>query len=234
MNIALLTAGGTGSRMGLEIPKQFLHVNDKPVIVYTLEAFERHPGIDEIIVVVLEGWEEVLKAYAKQFNISKLKYVVTGGPDGQSSIKNGLDELAKYHDSNEIVVLVHDGNRCLVSSQIISDSLATYAANGSAVACIPCVEAVFISEDKHTSTETIQREKLFRTQTPHVYKLADLLSAHEEAKLKGITGSTASCTLMQQLGKKVYFSVGSELNIKITTTEDLELFKAIIKYRESK
>ena len=232
MNIALLTAGGVGSRMGLEIPKQFIHVNDKPVIIYTLEAFEKHPSIDAIIVVVLEGWEEVLKSYAKQFRISKLKWVVVGGKNGQESIYNGIQKL-KSEINKDATILVHDGNRSLISSQIISDSLVTFSTHGSAVAAIPCVEAVFESTDKVSSNRSINRELLLRTQTPHVYRLSELLTAHEEALKKNITDSTASCTLMQALGKKVYFSRGSELNIKITTAEDLELFKAIIRHRMS-
>ena len=228
MNVALLTAAGTGTRMGQDIPKQFIHIDNKPILIHTLEAFQNHPSIDAIIVVTLASWIEVVKAYAKQFNITKLQWVVEGGATGQESIKKGLDEL-KEHISLDDVVLVHDGNRSMVSSEIISDSLVKFKKYGSAVAAIPCVEAVFRSDDDGiSSTVSVPREQLFRTQTPHTYTLGKLLWAHEEAAKKGITNTAASCTLMQQLGEKVYFSKGSEENIKITTTDDLRIFQALL------
>ena len=125
--------------------------------------------------------------------------------------------------------MIHDGNRCMVSSEIISDSLAKFKKYGSAVAAIPCVEAVFRSDNNGaSSTISIPREQLFRTQTPHTYTLGKLLWAHDEAAKKGIKETAASCTLMQQLGETVYFSKGSEENIKITTVDDLMIFKALL------
>ena len=227
MNIALLTSAGNGTRMHQDIPKQFMHVDNRPVIIHTLEHFENHPSIDAIIVVTLESWKDVLWAYAKQFGISKLKWVVNGGDTGQESINNGLRELSK-HCSQEDVVMVHDGNRCMVSQEIISDSLAVFRDKGSAVAAIPCVEAVFKSADGKESQESIPREQLWRTQTPHTYTLGKLLWAHERAAELGIEETAASCTLMQQLGETVYFSKGSEENLKITTVEDLKIFEALL------
>ena len=148
--IALLTAAGVGSRMKQDIPKQFLHIENKPLIIYTLEVFQAHPSIDSIIVVCLDGWQNILKAYADQFNIDKLEYIVSGGRTGQESIKKGIDELKKYYPEDSIV-LVHDGNRGLVSQEIISDALSTYFQKGSAVAAIPCNEAIFNSDDGITS-----------------------------------------------------------------------------------
>ena len=125
--------------------------------------------------------------------------------------------------------MIHDGNRCLVSGEIISDSLATFKKHGSAVAAIPCVEAVFKSKDNGISSNiSIPREQLFRTQTPHTYTLEKLLWAHSQAKEKGIVNTAASCTLMQELGDKIYFSRGSEENLKITTVDDLMIFKALL------
>lgn len=232
MNIALLTAAGTGTRMHQDIPKQFIHVDNKPVIIHTMEAFQKHPSIDAIIVVTLESWEEVLWAYAKQFNISKLQWVVKGGETGQASILNGLNKLSEEYPDKDITVMVHDGNRPLITSEIISDSLATFAKWGSAVAVIPCTEVVFESEDGISSHVSTEREKLFRTQTPHTYKLEDLLWAHKEAKKKNIKGTAASCMLMKELGRETYFSKGSEENLKITTLEDLKIFKALLHTRQ--
>ncbi len=230
-NIVLLTAAGVGSRMHQDIPKQFIHVDNKPVIIHTMEAFQRHPSIDAIIAVTLDSWKDVLWAYAKQFNITKLKWVVNGGESGQESIKNGLLKL-KEEGHEDDVVLVHDGNRPLVSSEIISDSLATYAKYGSAVAAIPCTEVVFESEDGISSHVSTDREKLFRTQTPHTYKISTLLEAHAEAAKRGLKATAASCMLMKELGRETYFSKGSEENLKITTTEDLRIFKALLHTRQ--
>lgn len=227
MNIALLTAAGNGTRMGQDIPKQFMHINNKPLIIYTMEKFQNHPAIDAILVVTLPAWIEVLKAYAVQFNITKLKWVVQGGKTNQESIYNGLMEL-QAHCAPDDVVMVHDGNRCMVADEIITDSLSIFQKYGSAVAAISCVEAVFFSEDGQTAASFVPRERIIRTQTPHTYTLEKLLWAHKEAQKRGITNTTASCTLMSELGEKVYFSKGSEENFKLTTTEDIRIFRALL------
>lgn len=231
MNIALLTAAGVGNRMHLDIPKQFLCIEGKPVILYTMEAFQKHPQIDAIIVVTLRNWEETVHAYAKNYGIDKLKWIAIGGRTGQESIKNGVNELAKYCDKND-VVMVHDGNRPFVSDEIISDSLATFQEYGSAVAAMPCVEAIFRSPNGKASNDSIPREQLFRTQTPHTYTLGKMLWAHERAEELGIENTTATCVLMQMLGERVYFSRGSDKNIKLTTQDDLDIFKAMLKKGE--
>ena len=228
MTVALLTAAGTGSRMGQDIPKQFMYVEDKPLIIHTMEAFQKHPSIDKILVVTLPAWIEVLRAYSKQYNITKLEWIVPGGETGQESILNGLLELKKHCSENDII-MIHDGNRCNVSSDIISDSLVTYNMKGGAVAVIPCVEVVYYSDDTGESgNKTFPRENLYRTQTPHTYSLKKLLWAHSMAKEKNIVKSAATCELMTELGEKIYFSKGSELNLKITTIDDLLIFKALL------
>lgn len=227
MNIAILTAGGIGSRTHQDIPKQFLNVENKPILIYTLEAFQSHPNIDEICVVILEGWDQILWAYAKQFNITKLKYVVTGGATGQESIYNGLKAVRADHPNNDVVI-IHDGNRPMVDHNVITDNLVKQGIYGSAVATIPCTEVVFVSENKMDSNKSIPRENLQRTQTPHSYYLGELWDAHTQAASRGITNTAASCSLMEALGKKTYFSKGSEKNLKITTVEDIEIFKALL------
>ncbi|MBH0082839.1 2-C-methyl-D-erythritol 4-phosphate cytidylyltransferase [Salinibacterium sp. SWN167] len=234
MITALLTAAGTGSRMKQDIPKQFMHVKNKPLIVYTLEAFQEHPSIDAIVVVTLPSWIDVVSAYAKQHGITKLQAIVPGGASGQESINNGLLKIRADGASDDDIVMIHDGNRCLVSSEIISDSVAVFKAKGSAVAAIPCVEAVFRSHDEGaSSTVSIPREQLFRTQTPHAYTLGKLMWAHEQAKLQGVEDTAASCVLMQELGETVYLSAGSEQNLKITTMDDLYIFESILDARKS-
>lgn len=231
MNIALLTAAGSGVRMHQEIPKQFMHVDNMPLIIHTLRCFETHPGVDAIIVVTLDSWTDVLWAYAKQLGIAKLKWVIPGGDTGQESILLGLREIAR-HCSPDDAVIIHDGNRPMVSAEVISDGLATYRERGCSVAAIPCVEAVFRCADGVSSTESLPREELWRTQTPHIWPLGELLWAHDEAAKRGITNTAASCTLMQKLGQEIFFSRGSEMNLKITTVEDLRIFEALLHTRQ--
>ena len=231
MNIAMLIAGGSGQRMNQDIPKQFINVNDKPVIVYTMEAFQRHPNIDAIEVVCLEGWQEILKAYAKQFNITKLRWITQGGENGQASIYNGLKVL-KENCNLQDMILIHDAIRPMVSQEIISDCISKCNLYGSAITVIPCVEAVLYSDNRISAEESIDRSTLMRTQTPQAFYLSKLLWAHEEAKKKGITNSIATCTLMIELGEQVHFSAGSEKNIKLTTTDDIEIFKALLQSKK--
>lgn len=232
MNIALIIAGGSGQRMNQDIPKQFLNVNDKPVIIYTLEAFQRHPNIDKIEVVCLDGWQEILRAYCKQFGITKLANVVEGGENGQSSIRNGLWDLKEMYDENDLV-LIHDAIQPMVSEEIISDAIRVCKKYGNSISVIPCAEAMLKTEDGVSSLEQIPRDNLKRTQTPQTFVLKDIVAAHEEALEKGITNSVASCTLYIELGKKLYFSAGSEKNIKLTTPDDIDIFKSLLVTRKS-
>lgn len=226
-NIALIIAGGSGNRMGQNIPKQFLTVNERPVIIYTLEAFQKHPEIDEIAVVCIEGWQSVLQAYANQFNITKLKYIVAGGKNGQDSIRNGVFELEKKHNSEDIV-LIHDAIRPMVSAEIISDCIRVTKEKGNAITVIPCAEAMIETEDGVVSVGSYPREKLKRTQTPQGFHIGDICNLHRKALKMGVTNSVASCTLMIEMGEQVYFSIGSEKNIKLTTVEDIDIFKALL------
>lgn len=214
--------------MNHDIPKQFIHVFDKPLIIHTLDAFQRHSDIDAVYVVCIKGWEDVLSSYLRQFGITKSRGIVLGGTTGQASIRNGLLEIAKHHEKNDIVI-VHDGNRPMVSQDVISDCLVKVRQYGSGIAAIPCQEAMLYTDDKVSSNVLgAPREKLMRTQTPHAFPLGKLLDAHARAEKAGITGTVASCTLMLELGETVYFSVGSETNIKVTLSEDLDLLKALM------
>ncbi|MCQ2451106.1 MAG: 2-C-methyl-D-erythritol 4-phosphate cytidylyltransferase [Clostridia bacterium] len=232
MNIGLLIAGGVGARMHQNIPKQFLTVEERPVIVYTLEAFQRHPDIDVIAVVCVEGWEHVLEAYANQFNITKLKHIIPGGKNGQDSIRNGVYELEKHYSADDIV-LIHDAIRPMVSEDIISDCIVKTRQHGCAIAVIPCAEAMVITDDSETSNEIFPRDNLKRTQTPQGFSIGKICDLHRRALEAGITNSVASVTLMVEMGEKVYFSAGSEKNIKLTTVEDIDIFKALLHVKRS-
>lgn len=231
-NIAMLIAGGSGNRMRQDIPKQFLTVNDRPVIVYTLEAFESHPEIDAIAVVCIEGWEQVLWAYAKQYKITKLQLVVPGGKTGQESIRNGVMELEKHYEPDDLV-LIHDAIRPMVSAEIISDNIRVAREYGNAIAAIPCAEAMLQTENGVVSAGLYPRDQLRRTQTPQAFRIGDICDLHRRALEAGITNSVASCTLKIEMGEQVYFSSGSEKNIKLTTVEDIDIFKALLAAKRS-
>ncbi len=232
MNIGLIIAGGSGARMHQDIPKQFLTVNEKPVIVYTMEAFQNHPEIDAIAVVCIEGWDNMLQAYAKQFNITKLECIVPGGENGQSSIRNGVYELEKRFSRDDIV-LIHDAIRPMVSNEIISDCIRVCKQYGNAITVIPCAEAMLTTEDQIISTGIYDRDKLKRTQTPHAFKIGNICDLQRKALEQGVTSAVASCNLAIEMGEQVYFSQGSEKNVKLTTVEDIEIFKALLEAKKS-
>lgn len=227
MNIGLIIAGGSGQRMHQDIPKQFLNVNDKPVIIYTLEAFQRHPNIDAIEVVCIDGWHEILGAYCKQFGITKLENIISGGKNGQDSIRNGVYDIASRHDDDDII-LVHDAIRPMVSEEIISDCIRVAKKHGNAISVVPCTAAMLSTEDGESSTGMIPRDNLKTTQTPQAASVGKLVWAHKEALRRGITASVATCTMFIELGEKLYFSLGSEKNVKLTTPDDVEIFKALL------
>ena len=227
MIAALLTAAGIGQRMHLETPKQFLRVRGKPILVHTLERFERHPDVDAILVVTLPDQIDEVRGYTTKFGMTKLRWIVAGGDTGQDSIRNGLTELTHHLESDDIV-LVHDGNRPMVSPDIISDAIRSCRLFGSGVPAIPCVEVTYLCDDLSLSGEPLPRERLRRTQTPHAYPLSTLVNAHKEAAVRGITGTAASVELLQRLGIPSRFSLGSETNLKITTRDDLAIFRALL------
>ena len=228
MNIGMIIAGGVGVRTHQDIPKQFINVNDKPVIVYTLEAFQRHPNIDAIEVVCLEGWHDIVRAYSKQFGITKLENIVNGGKTGQDSIRNGLYDIQKRYHGEDDIVVIHDAIRPMVSAEIISDNIRVCREWGNATAVIPCTSVMLKTEDAIISNEQIPRENLKITQTPQSYYINELVEIHKQAVKRDLLPSISSCALYIEMGKKVYLSAGSEKNIKITTSEDIDIFSALI------
>ena len=227
-NIALIIAGGVGARMGQDIPKQFINVFDKPVIVYTMEAFQKHPQIDAIEIVCIDDWKGALTAYAKQFGIAKLENIVSGGKCGQESIRNGLLDIASRHNGEDDIVLIHDAIRPMISEEIITDNIRVCREYGNAITVVPCTAAMLKTYDSLSTEEQVPRDNLKITQTPQSFFIRDILDAHKEALEKGITSSVASCTMYIELGRKLYMSKGSEKNLKLTTVEDIEIFKALL------
>ena len=235
MNIAIIIAGGVGSRMGLEVPKQFISVEGKPILIYTMECFEHHPMVDAIELVCLDGWQETARRYAEKFGITKLREIVTGGASGQESIRNGVYSLEGNCKDDDIVI-IHDGIRPLVDDSVLSDVIVKCQKFGNAVTSLPYNEQIFLIDDEFSTTRYIPRETLRRVSTPQAYKFGLLREKYHEAFEKniGIHGSSYTNTMMVDLGVRLYFAAGSDRNIKITNREDLDLFKGYVKARESR
>ena len=227
--IALIVAGGIGNRMGQDIPKQFINVYDKPVIIYTLEAFQKHPNIDAIYCVCLDGWHDVLKAYAKQFGITKLIGVCNGGATVQESIHNGVLAIQEVNDDD--IIVIHDGVRPLVDDSVLSDVIIKCKEYGNAVSSMPYNEQIFVEDSDNTTKQYIPRDTLRRVSTPQAYKYGKLLWAYKKAfdENIGIGTSSYTNTMMVDLGETLYFASGSDKNMKLTTKENLEMFKAYLK-----
>ena len=226
MNIAVILAGGSGKRTEQDVPKQFINVYDKPIIIYTLEAFERHPGIDGIIVSCLEGWGEILKAYAREYGITKLRWVINGGENGQESTKKAIYELKNVCRAGDIV-MIHDAVRPFVSSEIISDCIATCRRYGNGLSAIRFqAETIVRSQNGISGDEIIDRKDIMRVMTPQAYCYEKALWVLEEAERRSVTAVYIN-VLMAKLGERLYFSKGSAKNIKLTTMEDIDIFKAL-------
>lgn len=226
---AIIVAAGKGQRTRQDIPKQFINVYDKPIIIYTLEGFQKHPEISGIVVVCLDGWQDILKAYSKQYNITKLKKIVMGGNTVQESIRNGVFAMKEFCEDDDIVVL-HDGIRPMVDSEVLSDVIATCKKHGNGVTSLPYNEQIFKKKDEISTNEYIDRDTIRRVQTPQAYRFGKMFWAYTEAFEKeiGIYGSSYTNNMMVDLGETLYFAAGSDRNIKITTADDIELFKALL------
>lgn len=233
-NVALIIAGGVGSRMKAKIPKQFMRVNNKEVIFYTLEAFQKNRGIDAIVVVCLHGWEDTLKRGAEEYGITKMleqpNYgIVPGGDSGMHSLRNGMLYLKENYDEDSIIV-IHDAVRPLISQDIINANIAGVKRHGTAITTVPATEALLQTtpEDPDNSSVVVDRSQIARTQTPQSLRLSKFIWAHEQAVEKGIVDTVATCTLLVELGESVHLILGEGTNFKITTQEDIDLMKAYL------
>lgn len=237
MNIALVIAGGVGARMKTTIPKQFIKVNNKEIIFYTLEEFQNNRNIDAIVVVCLKGWEDFLFRGAKEYGITKMisqpdNGIVLGGNTGMASLRNGMFFLKENYD-HESIVLIHDAVRPLLNQNIINSNIAAVETFGTAITCIPTTEALLkiVEDNPAESTDIVDRNFIARTQTPQSLRLSKFIWAHEEAQKRGIIDTVATCTLLIELGEKVHLISGDTINFKITTKEDIELMRAYLKIR---
>ena len=234
MNTALIFAGGTGTRMtGAGKPKQFLELNGKPVIVYTIEHFENHPEIDSIDVVCKADWLDYMNKLVEKYCLKKVKWVVPGGSTSQESTRNGLYAVAKDQDPKDTIVLIHDGVRPLINSKVITDNIACVKANGNAITCAPAIETIVTSNDGSAIDSIIDRSICRLARAPQSFYLADIIGAHERAIAEGYDKMIDSCSLMTYYGVKLHVVDGPAENIKITTPTDFYVFRAMNEAKEN-
>lgn len=233
VNVAIVFAGGTGQRMrNTAMPKQFLKLYGKPIIIYTLEIFQSHPDIDAIIVPCVAGWQERLQIMADQFGITKLLKIVPGGKTSQESKLFALQALKNICKPDDIV-LMHDAVRPLITAKTIDDNLECVKKFGNAITVDPFTETGIVSEDGETVADTIERQKLYIAKAPQSFYYGEALAAHEAAQSMPETTTIDTCTIMTALGKDLHFVPCECSNIKITTPEDYYIFKTIYDLRES-
>lgn len=237
-NIAVIFAGGSGKRMNtVSRPKQFLELNGKPVIIYTLELFDNHPDIDAICVVCIEPWIPFLKKQLKKFEITKVVDIVPGGNTGQESIYNGLCAANKWNTSRgdnqeDAIVLIHDGVRPLISEQTITDNIETVKKEGNCITCIPATET-FVVKQGDGSLQIPSRADSLIARAPQSFRLKDILGAHEHARKENKRDFIDSCTMMSHYGYKMHTIIGPMENIKITTPTDFFIFRAMVQVHEN-
>lgn len=226
MNIAVIFAGGIGKRMNSNgIPKQFLQLNGKEIIIYTLELFEENKNIDAIIVSCLEEKIDELKSLVKKYNLTKVKFIVKGGKTGQESIYNGLSCAEKISHSENDIVLIHDGVRPLIKNMTIDDCIKGIKYNGSAITVSPAIETI-INTDENQIKNILSRDTCFMARAPQGFYLKDILVCHRKAREEN-KEFIDSASLMANYGYKLHIVEGPSENIKITTPIDFFMFKAI-------
>ena len=234
MNIAVIFAGGVGSRMhSKQRPKQFLEMYNKPIIIHTLEHFERHPMIDAIVVVCVEGWMDYLRELLYKFRIEKVQKIVPGGATGQLSIYNGLCAAKELAGQQQAIVLIHDGVRPLIDDKLITDNIHSVEKHGSAITTAVVKETVLVVKEDGSIDDVPSRSHSRIAKAPQSFYLEDILAAHQRALAEGQDNFIDSCTMMQHFGKRLYLVDGPDENIKITTPQDFYSMRAILEAKEN-
>lgn len=233
MNIAVVFAGGVGSRMQSKgVPKQFLKVFDKPILIHTLERFQENANIDAIVLAGLPDYAEYTQKQADRYGITKLKKIVPGGVNGQGSIYNALQAAKEVAgDREDVIVLIHDGVRPLIDDELIDLNIQTVKEKGNAVTCVECKETVSVVNDNDEIIDTVERSSCRIARAPQSFYLKDILGLHERALSEGRTDFIDSCSMMRYYGQTLHIAMGKSENIKITTPEDYYLFKAVLESR---
>ena len=234
MNIGVIFAGGVGSRMhSKDVPKQFLEIHNKPIIIHTLEYFERNDEIDAVVISCISDWIPHLEKLLYQYRIEKVKRVVRGGATGQLSIYNGLTAAKEVAAGRKAIVLIHDGVRPLINEQLLSDNIESVKRYGSAITSAVVKETIVVIDEDGMVEQVPSRAKSRVAKAPQSFWLDDILAVHEKALSEGNDNSIDSCTLMQSYGYKLHMVDGPYENIKITTPDDFYTMRAILDAREN-
>lgn len=230
---AVIFAGGVGTRMrSKDLPKQFLMIHGKPIIVRTVELFQHCDAIDNIVVVCVTDWVDYCKKLMDQFGLTKVKVIVSGGETGQDSIGNGLHAAAELSNPEETIALIHDGVRPLLNEKTIVKNIESVKEYGSAITCVKAKETVLLAPN-HELEQIVPREQVLLARAPQSFVLADILAAHDWAKANGRNDYIDSACLMIDFGKKLHLVDGPDENIKITTQEDYYSMRAILDSKEN-
>ena len=229
MNIAVILAGGVGSRVGAGMPKQFVKILGKPVIVYTIEAFQKHEDIDAIEVVCVKSHIDYMKELVDTYGLSKVKWITEGGADFQGSVLNGINNLQDKCSEDDIV-LVHFGASPFVEGDIIADAVRVCKIKGNAISTTPFYLLSGVKDDDEKTTKWIDRDTIACMNSPHAFRYGYIRDIYKRAFETGVIKEVEphTTTLMYKMGETIYFSKGSQSNIKITTKEDLDLFEGYV------
>lgn len=231
---ALIFAGGTGKRMNTKtLPKQFLELHGKPIIIHTIEHFESHPEIMDIVVVCVDDWLDYCKDLLAKFNIKKVSQVVPGGETGQMSIFNGLEALREKYQGNDDYVLIHDGVRPLIDEETISKNIESVKKYGTAITVKPVIETVVQVDEEDIINNVIERSTCQTAVAPQSFVLSEIYSLHMRAQAEKLFDMTDSATLARYFGLPLHTVMGGSENIKITTPSDFYIFRAIYEAREN-
>jgi len=227
-NYVILLAGGIGTRMQAEVPKQFLEVAGKPVIIHTLERFQINDNIEKIVIVCVKEWIEYLYELLKKYNLSKVEWVIEGGSSGHDSIRNGVFFLENKIDYNDYVI-IHDAVRPVLPKLLIDEVINVAHINGNASSSIVCHPPIVYTDDKKSGIKDVDREHVMLTASPQVYEYYVVLECYKKAEEDNKHNFTFTSSLLIYYGYRVFFAQGSTCNIKITKKEDLALFEALLK-----
>ncbi|MBO4235317.1 MAG: 2-C-methyl-D-erythritol 4-phosphate cytidylyltransferase [Firmicutes bacterium] len=235
MNIGVIFAGGVGARMrSADKPKQFLEVFHKPIIIHTLEHFEKCGDIDAVVIASLESWIPHLEDLLYQYRIEKVKKIVPGGDTGQLSIYNGLLAAKEVAGDDNAIVLIHDGVRPMISAELLSENIECVKKNGNCITAGIVKETIVVVDENNVIQQVPSRANSRVAKAPQSFYLNDILGAHEKALEEGLRDSIDSCTLMQKFGHTLTMIDGPYENVKITTPDDFFTMSAILGARENK
>ena len=235
MITAMILAGGVGSRVGAERPKQFVEVCGKPILAYTIEIYQKNPQVEAIEIVCHAEWFDYLKEMIENYDLSKVKWITHGGETFQKSVINGMEYLKDKLDVDDIV-MIHYGAAPFSSQQIVTDGIKVCQEHGMSVSCTPCFQLMGSDDGNGESKRWINRDKQVQICCPQSFKYGYLADIYKRAEEKGLleTVEPHTTSLMYALGDTIYQSYGNQTNIKITTKEDLELFEGYVLLQEKR